>query len=315
MKTIKPSALQPGDTIGIIAPAGPVTKKAIAQAESYLGSKGYEVVLGKNLFKKRGYLAGTDQQRAYDINRMFADKKIKAVICARGGYGTIRLLDQLDYLLIKNNPKILMGFSDITAMQLAIWSKTGLISFYGPMATIDLNKKMDRFTERNMWEMLSGNSLVNRALEKRSPWKIYKGGRARGRILGGCFSLIYPLIGTPYQPDFRGAILVIEDIEEDPYLIDKGLHQLKHHGVLRQINGLVIGKMTRCTARKKPTLSLDQVIRDMLPQINGPVAANLDFGHTPAKLTIPIGIKGIIDTRKGLFTLSEKPLKMRNKNG
>lgn len=308
MKVLKPKALQAGDTIGIVAPAGPVTKKAISGAEKYLVSKGYRVKVGRNLFKKRGYLAGTDRERAADLNVMFADKKVRAIVCARGGYGTIRFLDRLDYRLIRRNPKILIGFSDITALQQAVWARTGLVTFYGPMATIDLKLNMNRFTENHLWPVLTGKSGKGTGLTGGSAWKIYKGEKCRGRILGGCFSLLYPLIGTPYQPDFRNTILVVEDIEEDPYMIDKGLHQMRHAGILKQLNGLVIGKMTRCVARKKPTLTLDQVIRDLVPYINGPVVADLDFGHTPSKLTVPLGIQGAVDTRKKTFTMLEKPV-------
>lgn len=308
MSTLKPPALRPGDTIGIIAPAGPVNKKKLERGIRYLAAEQFKVVVGKNVYHKWGYLAGTDQERADDINAMFADKRVKAIFCARGGYGTTRLLDYLDYDLIRKNPKILMGFSDITALELAIWHKARLVSYYGPMVAIDFWSKRVPFTIRNVWKVLQGTVSVPYTFERMSTWHIYKKGRARGLLLGGCLSLIYPLIGTEYLPDFKGALLFIEDVNEDPYQIDKTFHQWKHTGILESLGGLIIGKMTRCTARKPPTLVLDEVIRDIVPYIPGPVVANVDFGHTPGKLTIPNGVRGEIDTKTSALTLLENPV-------
>jgi muramoyltetrapeptide carboxypeptidase len=310
MKIVKPLALQPGDTIGVVAPASPGTKLRLERGIRYLEKKGFKVVLGENIYQRRGYLAGTDQERADDLNSMFADKKIKAIFCVRGGYGTIRMLNYLDYGLIRRHPKILIGFSDITSLEFALWSKAGLVSYYGPMVAVDFSStKVNCFTEKNVGEMLLGNCAVPYTMRRVSNWKIYKKGQAQGRLLGGCLSLINPLIGTAYMPDLKGALLFIEDVNEDPYQIDKAFHQWKHAGILENLAGLIIGKMTKCKVRKPPTLTLDQVIRDMVPYIPGPVVANVDFGHTPCKLTMPNGIMGEIDTRTCSLTLLEKPVK------
>jgi muramoyltetrapeptide carboxypeptidase len=308
MNVIKPPALCPNATIGIIAPAGPVNKRKLARGINYFTRQGYRVVLGRHIYRKWGYLAGTDQQRADDINRMFADKRINAIICARGGYGTMRLLDLLDYRAIARNPKILMGFSDITALGLAIWARTGLVTFSGPMASIDFKKGMDQFTERNVWAMLSGQAGADHVFERKSTWNVLKKGSARGRLLGGCLSLVHPLIGTKYQPDYTGALMFIEDVKEDPYHIDRAFQHLKHAGILQQVAGLVIGKMTKCVAGKGPTLSWQEVVADVVQYVNGPVVTNVDFGHTPGKLTVPVGVGGEIDTAKKIFKISEKPV-------
>jgi muramoyltetrapeptide carboxypeptidase len=305
---IKPLALLPGSTIGIAAPAGPVNKRKLARGINYLTGLGYRVVVGRHVYRRWGYLAGTDQERADDLNHMFADKRIKAIICARGGYGAIRLLDLLDYRTISRNPKVLMGFSDITALGLAIWARTGLVTFNGPMVSIDLKKGVNRFTERNIWSILTGKAGKGYVFERRSAWHVVKPGRARGRLLGGCLSLVHPLIGTRYQPDFSGALLFIEDVQEDPYCIDRAFQHLKHAGVLQKLAGLVIGKMTRCVARKGPTFSWQEVIADIARHIPGPVVTNVDFGHIPGKLTIPHGVMAEIDTRTSLWKLLENPV-------
>ena len=214
MKPVKPAKLNRGDLIGIIAPASaPTSEEKIIKAAEYLERCGYRVKLGKNVRAVRGYLAGSDAQRASDINDMFADKQVRGVIAVRGGYGTPRLLPLVDYRLIKRNPKIFVGYSDLTALQLALYKATGLVTFSGPMAAVEMFKEIDPFTEEHFWRMVTSERAegVVRNPDSR-PLKAIGTGKARGILLGGNLSLIASMAGTPYLPSFKNSILFLANL-------------------------------------------------------------------------------------------------------
>lgn len=309
MKIIKPQHLKKGDLIGVISPAStPENLAKIDNGVKYLENLGYRVKVGENVGKQFGYLAGEDDYRVADIHAMFADKEVKAIFCVRGGFGTIRILDKIDYSLIKKNPKILVGYSDITALQLAIFAKTGLVTFSGPMVAVEMSNNIDPYTEEMFWRMITSNKkfgpLKNPEDEKIN---VLISGNAEGTLIGGNLSMIVCLMGTDYLPKFSNSIFFCEDIDEKPYKIDKYFAQLKLANVFKKANAVVLGEFTDCleTDPAKKTFSLNEVVYQYFSNLNKPVLYNLKYGHIPRKLTMPIGIKFKINTKKEQYEIIE----------
>jgi muramoyltetrapeptide carboxypeptidase len=302
MTVIKPARLHKGSTIGLVAPAStPSSNEKIEKGAAYLERLGYHVKLGNHIRKTHGYLAGTDEERAADFNTMVRDKDVKAIFAIRGGYGTPRILRMIDYRLLKQNPKIIAGYRDITALQLAIFRKTGLVTFSGPMTGSDMWKDFDPYTEEHFWRLLTSKKKVG-VLKNPidEPLKILKTGLARGRLLGGNLSLIACLMGTPFLPNLRGSILFLEDVEEAPYRVDRMLAQLFNADILPTVAGLVYGRFTNCNPAdpSEPHFTIDHVLEEYADTIKRPVAANFQYGHISRKLTVPIGLQAAFDTKK-----------------
>lgn len=313
MNTIKPESLKKGDVIGIIAPASPPsTEEKIVKGAEYLERLGYSIKFGKNVKKVHGYLAGTDQERAADINEMFSDRSVKAIIAVRGGYGTPRLLPLINYSLITKNPKILVGYSDLTALQLAIYKKTGLVSFSGPMTGVEMWKDIDPFTEEHFWAMVTSKKKLGPI---RNPMgreiQSIVDGNASGYFLGGNLSLVTAILGSSYSPSYKNSLLFIEEVEEESYRFDRMLNHLKIAGVLRQTNGVVIGELTdvKASDTSKPSLTAEQVLWEYFSTLAKPVATGLVYGHVPQKITMPIGIRGSLNTRKRLLSIDESAVR------
>jgi len=301
MNILKPAKLKKGDTIGIISPASrPKDETRIDRAVKYLEGLGYRVKEGKYARNSYGYLAGTDEERVQDLHDMFSDKSVKAIICTRGGYGTPRLLNKINYNIVKKNPKIFVGYSDITGLQMAFFKKAGLVTFSGPMAAVEMYDKIDPFTEESFWAMVTSSAkygvMKNPDNEK---FETVNNGTGTGRLIGGNLSLILSLFGTPYCPSFKDSILIFEDVDEEPYKTDRYLSQLRNGKVFEQINGMIIASMTDCgpTERTQPSLTLEQVLSDYYKDIKVPVISNLVYGHVSRKNTIPFGIKTKIDIK------------------
>lgn len=308
MNPIRPPRLRPGDTIGIVTPASPMIPERLVKGIAYLQERGFKVIQGEHVYAQRGYLAGTDQERAADLNRMFADPEVKAVFCSRGGYGVSRLLERIDYQALRANPKIVVGYSDLTALELAIWQEVGLVTFSGPMVAVEMGKGIHPFTEEHFWRMLTAAG-ANGPLPHPEGQTLtcLRPGRARGRLLGGCLSLIAPLMGTPFMPDLEGAILVLEDIDEEVYRIDRYFAQFRSAGILDRIAGLVFGTFINWEPSEtdKPFLTLEQVIDDYVSDLPIPVAAGLAYGHGEAKVTLPIGVQAELDADQGTLSIVE----------
>lgn len=311
MRKLKPPTLKKGDVIGIVSPASsPDDLSRIDKGISYLESLGYRVKPGKYIYGRNGYLSANDIERADDLNEMFSDPQVKAIICVRGGYGTPRILDMVDYDIIRKNPKIFVGYSDITALQLAIFKRTGLITFSGPMLAVDIYSNFDSYSEEFFWMILTSKTSE---IEVKNPngqeLKVLYSGEAEGTLLGGNLSLLASIIGTKFQPNFKNSILVIEDIGEEPYRIDRYLSQLKNSDILKQIKGCVLGQFTDCLAKQpEKSLSLEQIFQDYFGVLNIPVLADLSYGHIPKKLTIPIGARAKIDTKRKSMKIVEEVL-------
>ena len=307
--TLTPVKLVPGDLIGIIAPASPLfgeKKKTLDKGIDYLKARGYQVCEGDHVRSEYGYLAGTDAERLKDLNGMLRDPHIKAVFCARGGYGTPRLLSQIDYKAVLDNPKIIVGYSDITSLQLALYAKAGLKTFSGPMVAVEMGKSIDPMTEDFFWTLITQAAPL-RFDDISDQWQVIHPGRAQGRLFGGCFSLINPLIGTPYLPDLEGAILVLEDIGEDVYRLDRYFAQMQNAGILDKISGLIFGDFIDCekNGNGTPSLSVDEMIRDFTRDLHIPIISGFPYGHGDKKFTLPIGCQVVLDTTEKTLTMTE----------
>lgn len=308
--TLLPKSLHKGDVVGLISPsAATADRMQFTFAKEALEALGFQVKLGENLKNRRGHLAGTDQERASDLNQMFADPTVKAIICIRGGSGAARILPLIDYELIKNNPKPLMGYSDITALHCAIHSQTGLISFHGPNGTGSWNsfnvqafnqlffeKKLVQYKN----EQVKGDDLVI----KNNRIQVLKAGTAEGKILGGNLTVLTALSGTPYYPDFKDAILYTEDIGEDPYKVDRMMSTLKLNGTLDQIKGFIFGQCSDCEpGGGYGSLSVDQVLDDYILPLNIPAYSGAMIGHISKQFIIPNGAEVRMDSTKGTIEL------------
>ena len=293
LSATKPPALRPGDRVGVIAPAGKVNESDLEPGLNMLESSGFEVCLGAHVYDGSGYLAGDDKARLEDLHSMFLDRDIKAVFCARGGYGSLRLLDRVNYGLIRENPKIFVGYSDIIALLIAIHKKSGLATFHGPMV-----REFGRM-DRESWE-----SLITMLSTGRPPRLNLNGGsalirgRATGPLLGGNLSLICHLLGTPFFPSLEGCILFLEERGEAPYRLDRMLTHLVLSGRLQGLAGLVAGEFEGCGEGS----IINDLLTDMIPDAGIPLATGLPVGHGRTNLALPLGLTAELDT--GLMTLS-----------
>ncbi len=299
---MKAKILRPGDTIALIAPAStPQLKAKITKSVAYFEKLGCRVVLGKNIEKQNGYLAGSDAQRLADLHSVISNKQVKAIFMLRGGYGTIRLLNDLDYQLIAKNPKIFIGYSDATTLFNAIYKKTGLQScFYGPMPGVDIWNGFDPFAEECMWQMISSDKPFGELPSNKSEIKQLYGKQTievTGRMIGGNLTVFSSLMGTPYLTSLREKMLLFEDVNENPYRIDRYLAQLTASGALRQAKAILLGQFSDCQD-KPPTLTIDEVFNDYFSKLKVPVLSNLPFGHIPRQWTIPLGVKVRIGQKK-----------------
>ncbi len=295
MNVLKPKRLRKSDVIGIVAPASPVfPEDQLESAATYIESLGYRIKFGKAVRKVYGYLAGTDRERAADLNNMFADKQVSAIFCLRGGYGSPRLLSLIDYDTVARNPKIFVGFSDITALSCALLAKCRLLTFSGPMLASDMTHP-DDFAQEHFWRLITSATVVGELPNHDSHYATpLRAGITTGRLIAANLSLLTVLFGTPYLPNLRKSILVVEDVGEEPYRVDRMLSQVEHSGVMRALNGFVIGQLTDCEPEdEKPSLSMEQVITDYVNKLPKPVPAfaNFSFGHVKPKLTLPFGAK------------------------
>ena len=314
MKQIKPECLNFGDTIGIIAPASaPLDPQAIDRAAAALEKYGFRPKLAKNVRARLGFLAGTDRERAADVMAMFADKKVKAIICLRGGYGAGRILDRLDYEVIRRHPKILSGYSDITALHCALAKKVGLFSFHAPMVNGALaDPNVPEFTRRSFFRTVmeaQPAGSICAGYDKKSV-VILRGGTASGRLIGGNLALLSAAIGTPFAPSFKGKILFFEDISEKPYRLDRMLTQLLHAGVFSQVAGVAVGVNKDCddptaAAAGEYRQSAADVVAERLGALRVPVVTGLPFGHVELNATIPVGAQAILDGKRGDLIITE----------
>jgi muramoyltetrapeptide carboxypeptidase len=303
---IKPKPLKKGDIIAIVAPASPLTKSKVSIAKNYLEKLGFYVIVGKSCYCKHGYLAGNDLIRAYDINQMFLDDEVKAIICLRGGYGTARILDLLDFESIKKHPKVFIGYSDITTLHIAFNKLCNMVTFHGPMA-VDISNGLDDFTKESFLSNIQGNTKgtkISNPIEK--PIKCKSFGITSGEIIGGNLTLINSTLGTPYEIDTRNKILFIEEVGERPYKIDRLLTQLYYAGKLDDANGIIIGNFKNCEPLSdEASQRIEQVFNDIIKSLNKPTIYNVQSGHCKPMITIPFGLNVYMDAERCQIIIKE----------
>ncbi|HIA51706.1 MAG TPA: LD-carboxypeptidase [Candidatus Melainabacteria bacterium] len=306
---IKAKHLVKGDTVGIVAPASPLENESeIDYTYQWLKKIGLKYKVGKHLFDSYSDFAGSDENRIADFNAMWADPEVKAVMPMRGGNGAARLLNGIDYDLIAKNPKIIVGYSDITSFLIAIHQKTGLVTFHGPMMGGFFEGS---YTYHNYLKAVMGNKPLGLITDKEEKelWNpegpptrhIIAKGKARGRLTGGCMTLIRQLMGTPYEIETEGKILFLEDLDAEPHEIDRMLYQLHLAGKLQKAAGIVVGECTNCrpgsSGRNSFPLnfSLDRILEERLRDLGIPVIYGLRFGHSKEKFTIPLGVMASLE--------------------
>lgn len=294
---ILPPRLRQGDKIGITAPAGPVSPQELQPAFDLIRSNGYVPEFSSDIFETKDYLAGDDSLRLENLHSMFRDNGIKAVICARGGYGTTRLLGRIDYDLIHSHPKIIAGYSDITALLLAVYKNTGMVTFHGPVAR-ELGKNSNKNLKAFL-DTVSGKEGLHIDL---SEDRILSQGRADGILLGGNLSLICNLIGTPFLPSFKDVILFIEDKGEPLYRIDRMLTHLRYSGIIDDIAGLVTGSFEGCGSIPE----IDHLLAENFKGSDFPVVSGLPAGHGTENITIPLGVGVEINTDSNILSFQEQ---------
>ena len=311
-RALKPPRLGAGDTVGLINPAGATFHPDdVAVARELLAALGLKMKAGEHLLDRHGYLAGSDIDRASDINSMFADKEVTAILTLRGGWGCNRLLDLLDYILIAKNPKILMGYSDITSLLLALNAKTGLVTFHGPVGVSSWNKYSTDYVKKLLFNaetfsMENPKETGDHLIRRKDRVLTINGGKAGGRLLGGNLSVLTAMVGSEFLPDFKGNILFLEEVGEEIYRVDRMLTQLKLAGILDDISGFVFGKCSDCGPGKGyGSLTLEEVLDDHIKPLGVPAWYGSMIGHIENKFTIPLGVEAEIDADIGRISLLE----------
>lgn len=311
--SIKPAHLKKGDTVAIVAPASPPQQPGeLLEAFSRLEDLGLKYQVGKHVFKSWSSYAGTDEERLEDLHEAFSNPKIKAVICVRGGSGSPRLLKKLDFKLIVKNPKIIIGFSDITGLLIPIQQETGLITFHGPMLT---SFYQSAYSHLHFVKALMNPAPLGLISDPpaKDAWKqpyppprlVISEGKAQGQLTGGCLTLIKQLLGSPYEIDTKGKILFLEDVTEEPHAIDRMLTQLSLSGKLKEAAGIIVGECVDCAPGKSGRVTLplnnnlETVLERHLSGLGIPVAYGMRFGHGQDKFTLPLGVMASLTVAKG----------------
>jgi muramoyltetrapeptide carboxypeptidase len=311
-QTMVAAPLVHGDTVALVAPASSTWERSeIDVAVAVLESLGFGVLEGAHVRQRQAYLSGSVEERLEDLHRAVTHPEVKAIWCLRGGFGSLHLLPKLNYSLFRRHPKILIGFSDITALLHAVWMKTGLITFHGPVAL----SVMTPYAVAQIQSLLmSGNAPLPLAQAPEFPVQAgqvdrynhpvtYRGGQARGHLIGGSLSLMVKLLGTPFEPWFDGAILCLEDVNEEPYRIDGMLSHLALAGKLNRCQGIVLGKFTDCDGGHRTSKSLEDIFLEHLMPLGVPVLRNLMFGHEKDNAVLPIGADVMLDADAQTLTL------------
>jgi muramoyltetrapeptide carboxypeptidase len=288
-KSIRPPRLKPGDTIGIVAPAGPFDPEKFMKGKAVLESMGFQTFFDEDIFQKHGFLAGTDSQRLEQVNRLFADPCVQAIICARGGYGSMRILPFLDFEAIQTHPKIFLGFSDVSALLSVLCDQCGLITFHGPLVTT-----LAKATEKTIVAMKTALTSDAPLVLIPEDGQVIKSGVCSGLVTGGNLTTLCHLVGTPYAPNFKGKILFFEDVGEMPYRIDRMLTQMKMAGCFKEIAGLILGTFKDCGQLNEIVGIFNTIFEDA----NIPILAGFNMGHGEHNLTIPMGLGATLDTDK-----------------
>ena len=294
-----PPKLTNRETIGIVAPASAADSQKTEKGIAYLHDQGFQTKLAPNLNQELNYLAGTDSERAQYLNEFLQDDDISTIFCVRGGYGMMRILDRIDFDALKNtSPKNIIGYSDITVLQFAFLKKLGWITYSGPMVASDMGADFSSYSEEWLWKILrqDSNSFQLKNPENKDI-EIYRSGSAEGQLLPGCLTLVSCLLGTQYCPSFENKILVIEDIGETGYNLDRLLTTLKLHGVFEEISGLILGSFVNTDDEEdEKAFPINKLLDDLIGDYDFPVLTNFAYGHIEERLTLPVGVQAQMNT-------------------
>lgn len=308
LKSISPVRIMPGDAIGFISPSSALVDPTVIDSiKSCFEGMGFRTKWGHHILDRYGHLAGRDEDRVADIHNMFADPEVRMIVCLRGGSGAARLLDKLDYNLIRNNAKIFLGYSDITAFHQAIHTQTGLITFHGHVATSNwtapiLEQFFQIFVEGNTPHYSSTPISEEGILHAGEPIAVIRPGTAEGKLLGGNLTVLTGIAGSSYYPDFQDSILFLEDIGEQPYRIDRMMSQLALSGALSKIKGFIFGQCTDCgTPTSDRSLTLEQIFHDHIYPLGIPAFTGAMIGHIDEQFIVPVGGRVHMDAGSGSF--------------
>jgi muramoyltetrapeptide carboxypeptidase len=311
---VKARALRPGDTIVFVAPAGPPEKEIVEKCARRFDAMGFKVILPRNLFRRQGYLAGSDEERAAELNAAIRDPNVQAIFPCRGGYGLTRILDRIDYAAFRKQPKVLIGYSDLTALHLAMAARAKVITFHSPMPESSLWREDGdyAFADRSFGRALMAKQYRPGAtgytieLPKDRPRPVcLVRGKARGRLVGGNLSLVCATLGTPYAVSAKDNLLFLEDTGEAPYRVDRLLSQLRLAGVLEEAAGIIVGSFSRTDAA-----AVEKIVRDYCGRLKKPVLMSFPVGHTPWNATLPHGALAELDTDQAQVRLLENPVRL-----
>lgn len=312
---LKPNGLKSGDTIALVAPAGPADRAVVLSCKQQLETFGFRVQCDERMLdRKKEYLAGDDNERADELNNAIRDPIVRAIFPVRGGYGLTRILDRIDYARLRSDPKIVTGYSDLTALHLAIARNSRVISFHSPMPMSNLaNGHLPEYAysqksfERTLLVDRFPQGMKGEVIEvpATNPILTINNGRAQGRLMGGNFTLVCATLGTPYAIESEGVVLFLEDVNEAPYRVDRMLSQLRLAGILDSVAGIVMGQFTN----KDPgdAMEIDRVIKEYMKQLRCPVIGNFPVGHVPNNATLPHGAMVELDADRGVVKLLEEP--------
>ena len=313
-----PRGLVPGDTIMFVAPAGEVVQQDVDRARMRLEGMGFVVRVDDQITRQRGYLAGTDEQRAEEFMRAFRDRDVHAVFAFTGGFGTTRILDRLDFDVIAANPKIMIGFSDITGLHLAFAARTGMVTFHAPNVDSGIGKPGDlnEYSRRSFWQQILASEYSAKGFTydtpDGSPIKSLRPGVSAGPLIGGNLSLVAALMGTPYEIQTAGKIVFLEDVHEAPYRVDRMLCQLKLAGKLDHVAGIILGQFTDASdSPGKDTLTMEQVFEDYFGAADYPVVTGFPAGHHQFNATLPMGARVEVDSNRRLVRVLHSPVARR----
>jgi muramoyltetrapeptide carboxypeptidase len=296
----KPRALKPGDTIGIVALAAAADREGLERGAASLRDLGYRVKLSPHVLDRWGILAGQDSLRARELTALFLDPEVRAVFGARGGYGSGRLLPLLDFVQLGRTPKIFVGFSDATFVLNALVDHSHLVSFHGPMVATDLAKGLSARALIHLEHLLSGTS----GLELRATQAL-RAGTAEGPLIGGCMSIIVAMMATPWQPEFDGRILFLEDTGEKAYRIDRMLVQLRQAGVFERVAGIIFGALQPVTDEVQEHSQIAEFVAEQTAGLKCPVLFGIEAGHACENLALPFGVRVMLDSSQRRMTILE----------
>jgi muramoyltetrapeptide carboxypeptidase len=295
-----PRFLKPGDRVTVLAPSGLVDRKRLQAGLAYLRGRGHEPSLAPHVLDRHGYLAGGDEDRAADFNDVLASDPSGAIFFARGGYGLTRILDQLDLDELRRRPRLLLGFSDATALFMALQRTGPYVTHYGPLVS-EMGEPA-AFDEASLWAALYGEPAAFRIPFKAGD--VLRPGRSLGHLIGGCLSLLVSILGTRHDPDYRDAILFWEEVCEPPYRIDRMLTQLRNAGKFDHLRGMIIGSLTGCEPEPgRPTLRIKEIVLELAQLASFPIVWNVRAGHVGGKLTLPLGLPASLNTRQRAIVL------------